>query len=74
MYDPTDRAAALSAIQHHLKGRAPVSHWICSHISSDQADFHQLSATPDVPLNQIPYEKLNPGPQALAGVTAQRFR
>jgi hypothetical protein len=35
--------------------------------------LHALNATPDQPLNQIPYAKLNPGPQALAKLLA-KFR
>ena len=70
-YDPTDRSAALAAIQHHLKKDQYLTGLL--YISSDHPDFHELSATPDVALNQIPYAKLNPGPEALAALM-KRFR
>jgi 2-oxoglutarate/2-oxoacid ferredoxin oxidoreductase subunit beta len=70
-YDPMDRAAALNAIQQHLKQEQFLTGLL--YIQSDLPDFHQLNATPDVPLSQIPYQQLNPGPQALAALMA-RFR
>jgi len=70
-YDATDRAAALEAIQRHLKQDQYLTGLL--YICTDQAEFHQLNATPDQPLNQIPYERLNPGPEALAKVLA-RYR
>jgi 2-oxoglutarate ferredoxin oxidoreductase subunit beta len=70
-YDPTDRAAALAAIQHHLKQDQFLTGLL--YISSDHPDFHELNATPDIALNQIPYAKLNPGPEALASLM-KRFR
>jgi 2-oxoglutarate/2-oxoacid ferredoxin oxidoreductase subunit beta len=70
-YDPTDRAAALNAIQEHLKREQFLTGLL--YIHSDQPDFHQLNATPDGALNQIPYQRLNPGPEALAALM-KRFR
>ncbi len=70
-YDPTDRAAALEAIQRHIKQDQFLTGLL--YISEGQPDFHQLNATPDLPLNQIPYDKLNPGPEALASLM-KRFR
>ena len=70
-YDPTDRAVALEAIQRHLKQDQYLTGLL--YISDGQPEFHELNATPDLPLNQIPYDKLNPGPEALASLM-KRFR
>src|SRR6185312_10310064 len=70
-YDPTDRASALRAIQEHA-GRQEFLTGLL-YVGSDMADLHQLSATPDEPLNSLAYEQLNPGAQALARTLA-RFR
>jgi 2-oxoglutarate/2-oxoacid ferredoxin oxidoreductase subunit beta len=70
-YDPTDRAAALAAIQQHLRQDQYLTGLL--YVGTEQPEFHALNATPDEPLNQLPYERLNPGPQALAKALA-RFR
>jgi len=70
-YDPTDRGAALGRIAERLKHGEYLTGLL--HIGTGQAEFHELNGTPDEPLNQIPYERLNPGPQALAKVLA-RYR
>ena len=70
-YDATDRAVALETIQQRLKRGEYLTGLLF--IGSDQPELHALNATPDLPLNQIPYAKLNPGPQALAKLLA-KFR
>jgi 2-oxoglutarate ferredoxin oxidoreductase subunit beta len=70
-YDPSDPAAALQALQTHQKRDEYLTGLL--YLGADQPELHELSATPDQPLNQIPYERLNPGPQALAKTLA-RFR
>jgi 2-oxoglutarate ferredoxin oxidoreductase subunit beta len=70
-YDPTDRAAALQEIQTRLAAGEYLTGLL--YLGDDQPELHALSATPEQPLNQIPYERLNPGPQALAKTLA-RFR
>jgi 2-oxoglutarate ferredoxin oxidoreductase subunit beta len=70
-YDSTDRAAAMEVIQQRLKQGEYLTGLL--YIGSDQPELHSLSATPDLPLNQIPYAQLNPGPQALAK-TLEKFR
>ena len=70
-YDATDRAVALESIQQRLKHGEYLTGLL--YIGSDQPELHQLNGTPDQPLNQISYAKLNPGPQALAKTLA-RFR
>jgi 2-oxoglutarate ferredoxin oxidoreductase subunit beta len=70
-YDATDRAVALETIQQRLKHGEYLTGLL--YIGSDQPELHALNGTPDLPLNQIPYAKLNPGTQALAKTLA-RFR
>jgi 2-oxoglutarate ferredoxin oxidoreductase subunit beta len=70
-YDPTDRSAALARIVERQKQHEYLTGLL--YISADQPEFHTLNGTPDMPLNQLPYERLNPGPQALAKTLA-RFR
>ncbi len=70
-YDATDRAVALETIQQRLKQREYLTGLL--YIGRDQPDFHALNGTSDVPLNRLPYARLNPGSQALATMLA-RFR
>jgi 2-oxoglutarate ferredoxin oxidoreductase subunit beta len=70
-YQPTDRGAALQALQQHAARQEFLTGLL--YAGSGQADFHEINATPEQPLNQLPYERLNPGPQALARTLA-RFR
>jgi 2-oxoglutarate ferredoxin oxidoreductase subunit beta len=70
-YDPTDRAVALQMIQQRLRQDEYLTGLL--YIGSDQPEMHELNATPELPLNQVPYARLNPGPQALAKTLA-RFR
>ena len=70
-YDPTDRAAALAEIQQRLAHDEYLTGLL--YIGHGQPEFHALNGTPDEPLNQLAYERLNPGAQALAQVMA-RFR
>jgi 2-oxoglutarate ferredoxin oxidoreductase subunit beta len=70
-YNPTDRGSALARIRERLREQEYLTGLL--HISTNQPEFHELNATPEQPLNQIPYAKLNPGPAALAKTLA-RFR
>jgi 2-oxoglutarate ferredoxin oxidoreductase subunit beta len=70
-YDPTDRGAALDTIQRRLRQGEYLTGLL--YIGKDQPELHQLNATPDLPLNKIPYRQLNPGSQALAKTLA-RYR
>jgi len=70
-YDPTDRGAALARIRERLRAKEYLTGLL--HISGGQPEFHEQNATPDVPLNQLPYSVLNPGSAALAKVLA-RYR
>ena len=70
-YDPTDRGAALARIRERLRSQEYLTGLL--HISTNQPEFHELNATPEVPLNQIPYATLNPGSATLAKILA-RYR
>jgi len=70
-YDSSDRAAALQAMQTHLAREEYLTGLL--YLGPDQPEMHELNATPELPLNQIPYDRLNPGPQVLAKTLA-RFR
>jgi len=67
-FDATDRGAALDLIQQRMKQGEYLTGLL--HVSSGDPDIHALAATPDQPLNQLPYEKLNPGSQALSKILA----
>jgi 2-oxoglutarate ferredoxin oxidoreductase subunit beta len=70
-YDPTDRGFALDTIQKRLGQGEYLTGLL--YIGKDQPELHQLNATPDAPLNKLPFAQLSPGPQALAKTLA-RYR
>jgi 2-oxoglutarate/2-oxoacid ferredoxin oxidoreductase subunit beta len=70
-YDPTDRGAALARIRERLRSQEYLTGLL--HISTNQPDFHEQNATPEVALNQIPFATLNPGSAALAKIMG-RYR
>ena len=62
-YDPTDRQAVSAYLQEHQgKGEIPTG---LLFVDESGPDMHELNATTDVPLSQVPYEKLCPGSAAL---------
>lgn len=70
-YDPTDRVAASAYIQEHLKRGEYLTGLL--HVQPSQGEFHELNATPDEPLNSLPYEKLSPGSKGLEKILS-RYR
>ena len=72
-YDPTDRAAARAAVQ----ARGASGEYLTGLIYVDAADrhseFHQVNATPEAPLNSLPFAQLSPGSPGLRKVLA-RYR
>jgi len=70
-YDPTDRTAAAAQIHERMK----VGEYLTGllFVERSQNEFHELNATPDAPLNSIPYEALSPGSKGLAKALA-RYR
>ncbi len=67
-FDSSDPGIALDAIQQRMRRGEYLTGLL--HITHDAEDIHALGATPDLPLNAIPYESLNPGAAALEGVLA----
>ncbi len=62
-YDPTDRTAAYSSLQHHqAAGEIPVG---LLYLDTRGVEMHQSLKTVDLPLSQLPYESLCPGDAAL---------
>jgi 2-oxoglutarate ferredoxin oxidoreductase subunit beta len=70
-YDPTDRSAALARIVERQKQSEYLTGLLF--IDPEQPEFHALSGSSDVPMNQLPYAKLNPGAEVLAKTLA-RYR
>ena len=66
-YDPTHRGRAFEYLRSKLRQGEHVTGLIF--LSQDpRPDMHEMMGTTDVPLNQIPYEKLHPGAAGLASL------
>ncbi|MBL1430106.1 MAG: 2-oxoacid:ferredoxin oxidoreductase subunit beta [Robiginitomaculum sp.] len=63
-FDPRDLAAATSKLAEAKKHNEILTGLL--HINTDLADMHELNRMEDRPLNEIPYEELNPGSAKLA--------
>ena len=70
-YDPTNRGAAANQIQERMKAGEYLTGLLF--VESGQPEFHELNATPETPLNSIPYEQLSPGSKGLEKILA-RYR
>ena len=70
-YDPMNRGNALARIRERLRQHEYLTGLL--HLSESSGEMHALNATPDVPLNQLPYKLLNPGAARLNSVLA-RYR
>ena len=70
-YDPTDRSAALARIVERQKQHEYLTGLL--YIEPEQPEFHAINGSSDMPMNQLPYAKLNPGAEALAK-TLSRYR
>jgi 2-oxoglutarate/2-oxoacid ferredoxin oxidoreductase subunit beta len=71
-YDPTNRVTAAAVIQERMKAGEYLTGLLFVDEGA-QHEFHQVNATPDVPLNSLSFEALSPGAQALEKVLA-RYR
>ncbi len=58
-YDPRDRAAAIGKLFESNQGSEIVTGLL--YINEDHKDMHEMARMEDRPLNQIPYNELNPG-------------
>jgi len=65
-YDPTHRGKAFEYLRTKLRQGEHVTGLIF--VSSSGPDMHAMADTTDVPLNQVPYEKLHPGSDGLAKI------
>jgi 2-oxoglutarate ferredoxin oxidoreductase subunit beta len=63
-YDPTDRRSVAEYIQERHSFGEVVTGLLFVDESVD--DAHELNATSETPLSQLPFEKLSPGSEALA--------
>ena len=62
-YDTGNRQAAAAEVERHRgKGEVPTGLFF---VDTKSRDMHDISGTTDVPLSQVPYEKLCPGSAAL---------
>ena len=70
-YDPTDRTAALARLQERALAGEHLTGLL--YLAPGQPEMHELNATPDEPLNALPYARLNPGAAQLGKLMA-RYR
>jgi 2-oxoglutarate ferredoxin oxidoreductase subunit beta len=67
-YDPTDREAALDYVRHAARDHEiPTGVFF---VDETAEDLHELNATPDLPLVDIPFDDLCPGSEALERLQA----
>jgi 2-oxoglutarate ferredoxin oxidoreductase subunit beta len=66
-YDPTHRGKAFEYLRTKLRQGEHVTGLIFVSEQSSH-DMHEMMNTTDVPLNQLPYEALQPGSAGLAGI------
>jgi len=69
-YDPTHRGRAFEFLRTKLREGEHVTGLI--YVQESTRDMHDMNGTTDVPLNQVPYEKLHPG-QAGLGKILKRY-
>jgi 2-oxoglutarate ferredoxin oxidoreductase subunit beta len=67
-HDPSDRAAAYTAIQRSLDEQKLITGLL--YINEGEPTLTELLNLTDTPLSQLPEEKLRPSREALAGVVA----
>jgi 2-oxoglutarate ferredoxin oxidoreductase subunit beta len=70
-YDPTDRVKATTYLREKLAEGEYVTGLI--HIDERSPEYHEVNGTSATPINQIAYEKLNPGSAALTKIMS-RYR
>jgi len=70
-YDPTNRVAAATHIQERMKEGEYLTGLL--YVEESETEFHDINATPEAPLNSIPFEALTPGSKGLEKILA-RYR
>ena len=68
-YDPTHRGKAFNYLRDRLREGEHVTGLI--YVSDNRPEMHEMSATVDVQLNAVPYEKLQPGAAGLKKIMAR---
>jgi 2-oxoglutarate ferredoxin oxidoreductase subunit beta len=63
-YDPTDRESVFRYLQER-QSEGEIATGLL-YVDESVEDLHELNNTPDIPLTQVPYEKLCPGAETLA--------
>jgi len=62
-YDPTDRGKALRYLRKKLRQGEHVTGLI--YVDEKSPEFHEVNATVNTPMNQLPFAALNPGAKGL---------
>lgn len=62
-YDPTDRGKALRYLREKLRQGEHVTGLI--YVNETTPEFHEVNATANTPMNQLPFAALNPGAKGL---------
>src|SRR5947209_1983856 len=70
-YDPTDRSKVTEYLQEHQKDGAIVTGLL--YLDESVGDLHEMNQTSEVPLTNVPYERLCPGAAKLESVQ-EEFR
>jgi 2-oxoglutarate ferredoxin oxidoreductase subunit beta len=70
-FDPTNRITSSVYIQERMKAGEYLTGLL--YVEQSENEFHTLNATPDEPLNSIPYDKLSPGAKGMDKILA-RYR
>ena len=68
-YDPTDKAAAAIYLRERQSAGEITTGLL--YINEAQREMHDLAGSSDIPLNQIPYERLNPGSDMLKKIQSR---
>ena len=70
-YDPRDRDRAVAYLSEHIARGEVVTGLL--YLQEERADMHGVNRTVETPLRDLPYDRLNPGAEALKKVLA-RYR
>ena len=68
-YDPTDRQRVMAYLQEHQAKGEVVTGLLF--VDETAPDMHEMNNTPEIPLTEVPYEKLCPGAEALEELQAE---
>lgn len=66
VYDPSDRPSALEYVQRHNALGEVLTGLL--YIDESKPEMHEIAGTTETPIRDLPYDKLNPGREALANI------